>query len=386
MEPGSADYAALLATEASAPIHPVAGDDVAWLFYTSGTTGRPKGVMLTHANLLTMTLCYFADVDGIAPGDAMVHAAPISHGSGLYGLPHVAAAAHQVIPESGQFDPAEIFALADRYPGTALFAAPTMVKRMVDHARSAHPPLTGLKTVVYGGAPMYLADIQDALAVLGQRFVQIYGQGESPMTITALARRHFGDASHPRYAQRLASVGIAQTGMEVRVADAGDRPLPPGEAGEVLVRGPAVMRGYWQNEEATAVALHNGWLHTGDVGALDADGFLTLLDRSKDLIISGGSNVYPREVEEVLLTHPGVQEVSVVGRPNPEWGEEIVAVVVRTPGTPVAAEELDRLCLAHIARYKRPRDYRFVDELPKNNYGKILKTELRDALAREPRS
>jgi long-chain acyl-CoA synthetase len=384
IEMGSADYAALLDSDTPAPIHPVSADDVAWLFYTSGTTGRPKGVMLTHANLMAMTLCYFADVDAIGPCDSIIHAAPMSHGSGLYGLPHVSAAAHQVIPESGQFEPAEIFSLAGHHRGAAMFAAPTMVKRMVDHARMSHPPLDGLKTVVYGGGPMYLADIQDALAVMGQRFVQIYGQGESPMTITALARRHFADASHPRHAQRLASVGVAQTGMEVCVADAEDRPLPPGEAGEVLVRGPAVMRGYWRNAEATEATLRNGWLHTGDVGALDADGFLTLLDRSKDLIISGGSNVYPREVEEVLLTHPGVQEVSVIGRPHPEWGEEIVAVVVRAAGATVVAEELDRLCLEHIARFKRPRAYRFVDQLPKNNYGKVLKTELRDWLKAKP--
>jgi long-chain acyl-CoA synthetase len=383
VEIGSADYAALVASDAPVPIHPAAADDVAWLFYTSGTTGRPKGVMLTHANLLAMTLCYFADVDAIGRGDSIIHAAPMSHGSGLYGLPHVSAAAHQVLPEGGQFDPAEIFALADQHRGAAMFAAPTMVKRMVDHARVAHPPLEGLKTVIYGGGPMYLADIRDALATMGQRFVQIYGQGESPMTITALARRHFADATHPRHAQRLASVGVAQTGMEVSVADAADLPLPPGEAGEVLVRGPAVMRGYWRNAEATEATLRNGWLHTGDVGALDADGFLTLLDRSKDLIISGGSNVYPREVEEVLLTHPGVQEVSVIGRPHPEWGEEVVAVVVRTAGATVAADELDRLCLEHIARFKRPREYRFIDQLPKNNYGKVLKTELRAQLARD---
>jgi long-chain acyl-CoA synthetase len=340
-------------------------------------------VMLTHANLTAMTLCYFADVDAIARGDSIVHAAPMSHGSGLYGVPHVAQAAHQVIPESGQFEPAEIFALADRYPGVAMFAAPTMVKRLVDHARAARPRLDGLKTVIYGGGPMYLADIEDALAVMGQRFVQIYGQGESPMTITALARGHFADVSHPRHAHRIASVGVAQSGMEVSIADAADRLLPAGERGEVLVRGPAVMRGYWRNPDATAATLKDGWLHTGDVGALDDDGFLTLLDRSKDLIISGGSNIYPREVEEVLLTHPGVQEVSVIGRPHPEWGEEIVAIVVKVPGASVSTADLDRLCLERIARFKRPRDYRFVERLPKNNYGKILKTELRALVMRE---
>jgi long-chain acyl-CoA synthetase len=376
------EYAALFA-DAEAPLAEAAPDDLAWLFYTSGTTGRPKGVMLTHRNLLAMTLCYFADVDAVAHGDAIVHAAPMSHGSGIYGPPHVARAAVQVIPESGGFDPAEIFALAARWRGAALFAAPTMVKRLVDHARAANPPLDGMKSVIYGGGPMYLADVEDAMAVMGQRFVQIYGQGESPMTITALSRHHHADRAHPRHRERLASVGVAQSGVEVRVADGDDRAVPPGEPGEVLVRGDVVMKGYWRNPDATAATLRGGWLHTGDVGALDADGFLTLMDRSKDLIISGGSNIYPREVEEVLLRHPGVHEVSVVGRPHPEWGEEVVAFVVTRTGAVVPEAELDALCLGNIARFKRPKAYRFVAALPKNNYGKVLKTELRERLATE---
>jgi long-chain acyl-CoA synthetase len=380
---GSDQYRRLHAGDAEAPVADAAPDDLAWLFYTSGTTGRPKGVMITHRNLLAMTLCYFADVDEIGADDCVIHAAPMSHGSGLYGLPHVLRGAKQVVPASGGFEAAEIFALAQAHGGVAMFAAPTMVKRLVDHARVSHPPLDGIKTIVYGGGPMYLADIQDALAVMGQRFVQIYGQGESPMTITALGREHFADGSHPRHRERLASVGVAQSGMEMRIADDDDRTLPPGTPGEVLVRGDAVMKGYWRNPEATAATLRGGWLHTGDVGALDADGFLTLMDRSKDLIISGGSNIYPREVEEALLRHPDVHEVSVVGRPHPEWGEEVVAFVVRRAGTNVDPEALDRTCLDHIARFKRPRVYRFVDALPKNNYGKVLKTDLRERLARE---
>ncbi|HET9042080.1 MAG TPA: AMP-binding protein [Burkholderiales bacterium] len=372
-----------LAGDSDLAVADAAPDDLAWLFYTSGTTGRPKGVMLTHRNLLAMTLCYFADVDAIRLGESIVHAAPMSHGSGIYGPPHVAAGALQVIPESRGFEPAEIFALACAWPGMSMFAAPTMVKRLVDHARAARPALDGLKTIVYGGGPMYLADIQDALAVMGQRFVQIYGQGESPMTITALSRHHHGDAAHPRHAQRLASVGVAQSCVEVRVADGQDRPLPAGAPGEILVRGDVVMKGYWRNLEATAASLRGGWLHTGDVGAMDEDGFLTLMDRSKDLIISGGSNIYPREVEEVLLRHPGIHEVSVVGRPHPEWGEEVVAFVVCRAGASASPAELDALCLDNIARFKRPKSYRFVDSLPKNNYGKVLKTELRAALGRE---
>ena len=355
-------------------------DALAWLFYTSGTTGRPKGAMLSHRNLLAMTLSYFADVDQIAPGDAILHAAPMSHGSGLYILPHAAKAACQIVPASGGFDPAEVFELLDCHRGVTLFGAPTMVRRLARHPlarRSGHP---GLKTIVYGGGPMYQADLEHAQAMFGDRLAQIYGQGESPMCITALDKRAHADDGHPRHRERLASVGTAQTVVEVRVADGADRPLPAGEPGEVLVRGQSVMRGYWQDPEASATTLRGGWLHTGDLGVMDADGFLTLRDRAKDLIISGGSNVYPREVEEALLEHPAVQEVAVVGQADPEWGEAVVAFVVTADGKPGAAAELDTHCLARIARFKRPKAYRFVAALPKNAYGKVLKTELRKAL------
>jgi long-chain acyl-CoA synthetase len=298
----------------------------------------------------------------------------------MYNLPHVLAGANQVIPESGHFEPDEIFRLCSRWRGLSMFAAPTMVHRLVGHAREHHPPLDGLKTIVYGGGPMYLEDIRDALAAIGPRFVQIYGQGEAPMTITALSRHHINDSGHPHYGARLASVGVAQPPVEVTVADAKDNPLPAGEIGEVLVRGDVVMRGYWRNPEATADTLRNGWLHTGDVGSFDEEGFLTLRDRSKDLIISGGSNIYPREVEEVLLRHPAVSEVSVVGRRHPEWGEEVVAFVVLRDGRQADAADLDAVCLEHIARFKRPKEYRFVAGLPKNNYGKVLKTALREQL------
>jgi len=381
IEVGGADDRALRAGDPVAMTE-VSADGVAWLFYTSGTTGRPKGAMLSHRNLLAMTLAYFADVDQIAPGDAVLHAAPMSHGSGCYILPHAAQAACQIVPASGGFDPAEIFELLAVHRGVTLFGAPTMVKRLAGHpaaGRSEHP---GLKTIVYGGGPMYLADLDQAHQAFGYRLAQIYGQGESPMCITALNKRAHADTAHPRHRARLASVGSAQLVVEVMVADEVDRPLPAGETGEVLARGDSVMRGYWRDAEASAATLRGGWLHTGDVGVLDQDGFLTLRDRSKDLIISGGSNIYPREIEEVLLQHPGVGEVAVVGRPDPEWGEVVVAFVVLAAGRSVAAGDLDAQCLAHIARFKRPKEYRFVAALPKNNYGKVLKTELRSWLDR----
>jgi len=383
IEAGSAEYDALASHEPSASLYPSDPHDVAWLFYTSGTTGKPKGVMISHRNLLCATLSYFTDVDQISAADCIVHAAPMSHGSGLYDLPHTLKAANQVIPESGHFHQAEVLELCSQRPGVTMFLAPTMVQRLVARARESGADFSGLKSIVYGGGPRYVADIQQALQVMGPRFVQIYGQGEAPMTITALSRECISDAAHPRYLQRLASVGIAQSSVEVMVADDSDQPLPVGQIGEVLVRGDVVMQGYWRNAQASAQTLRNGWLHTGDVGSFDDDGFLTLRDRSKDMIISGGSNIYPREVEEALLHHPAVAEVSVVGRINAEWGEEVVAFVVRQPAAQVTEKELDAFCLEQIARFKRPRHYRFVDALPKNNYGKVLKTELRASLVDE---
>jgi long-chain acyl-CoA synthetase len=356
--------------------------DLAWLFYTSGTTGRPKGVMLSHHNMMAMCQHYFADVDDIGVQDCIIHAAPMSHGSGLYSVPHLARAACNVIPESGGFDAQELFDLGTHWRGISMFAAPTMLKRLVE--APSDDPFTGLKTIIYGGGPMYVADIEAALARFGPRFVQIYGQGESPMTITVSSKDMHRDAQHPRHALRLASVGRPFGGLQVQVLDDEDRPVAVGEIGEVCVRGEVVMQGYWQNPAASAQTLRQGWLHTGDMGSLDEEGFLTLKDRSKDLIISGGSNIYPREVEEVLLLHPSVSEVSVVGRTHPEWGEEVVAFVVLRPlangDEKQTLHDLDAHCLSHMARFKRPKQYRVVDHLPKNETGKVLKTELRQRL------
>jgi long-chain acyl-CoA synthetase len=251
-----------------------------------------------------------------------------------------------------------------------------MVRRLIDEARGREHRPEGLSTICYGGGPMYLADILEALDVVGPHFAQIYGQGECPMTITVMTRAAITDRAQPHYRERLASVGQAQSMVEVAIKGKSGTFLPPGESGEVCVRGDVVMNGYWNDSAATAAAISNGWLMTGDVGRLDADGFLTLLDRSKDLLISGGTNIYPREVEEALLMHASVAEVAVIGRPDAEWGEVVVAFVVAREA--VKAADLDAHCLAQIARFKRPKHYRFVTELPKNNYGKVLKTALRE--------
>ncbi|RUM95669.1 long-chain fatty acid--CoA ligase [Pseudaminobacter arsenicus] len=361
------DYQRAVAAAPSATT-PRGPDDLAWLFYTSGTTGRPKGAMLTHRNLAVMAHAYVAEVDPTAPGDSILHAAPMSHGSGLYILPHIMRGATNVVPESGSFEPDEIFALAGHWRSMSLFAAPTMVKRMV--ASPTGFDVTALRTIVYGGGPMYVDDARAALDRFGPCIAQIYGQGESPMTITTLSREVIADTAHPRWLDRLASVGVPFSCLEVRTVDAEGRPATDGE---IAVRGSTVMSGYWNNPEASADTIRDGWLMSGDMGTFDDEGYLTLKDRSKDVIISGGSNIYPREIEEVLQSHKAVREVSVIGRPDPEWGEIAIAYVVGD-ATPAA---LDALCLERIARFKRPKAYVFVEALPKNNYGKILKTELR---------
>lgn len=372
-----------LISSAAIPVAVRQPEDAAWLFFTSGTTGRPKGATLTHRNLLMMSLSYFAEIGAVNSADAVLHAGPISHGSGMYGLPHIARGAVSVVPLSGSADTAEIVALIERWPGMSFFAAPTMVNRLASDAAVRSADLANLKTIIYGGAPMYLADLEAALDVFGPRLAQIYGQGEAPMTITVLSQADHADRGHPQWGDRMQSVGLPFTGVEVRVVGEDDSELPIGEIGEVVIRGDVVMAGYWNQPEASAEALHNGWLHTGDVGFIGDGGYLILRDRSKDLIISGGMNIYPREIEETLLRHSGVQAVSVVGRPDPEWGESVVAFVVADDEHPATADDLERTCLQHIARYKRPKEYRFVEALPTNNYGKVLKRELRDQLMAE---
>ncbi|MCP9481443.1 AMP-binding protein [Shimia sp. CNT1-13L.2] len=375
---GGAEWERALAYDPLPSMTPRAPADLCWLFYTSGTTGRPKGVMITHRMLQAMALSYFADVDEVHEDDTALYAAPMSHGAGIYNVMHVLKGARHVHPPSQGFDEAEIFDLARHHGRVHMFCAPTMVKRMTEVAKQTGESGAGLRTIVYGGGPMYVSDITEAVDHFGPVFVQIYGQGECPMCITALSRSDVTDRTHPNWQARLASVGRAQSVVELAIGDSAGNPLPAGEVGEIMARGDAVMPGYWQNPEASAKALRDGWLMTGDMGQIDEDGYLTLKDRSKDLIISGGTNIYPREVEEALLTHPDVVEASVIGRPHPEWGEDVVAFVVCRDKMDSAA--LDAHCLANIARFKRPKAYFQTDALPKNNYGKVLKTALRSQL------
>jgi len=353
-------------------------DDLAWIFYTSGTTGMPKGAMLTHRNLIAMTMNFYADISpGFGADEVILHAAPFSHGSGLYALPNIGKAALNVIPESKSFDPELIFKAIEDFRVTNMFAAPTMVKLMIDSPAVDKYDHRSLKALNYGGAPMLVEDMKEAMVRLGSCLVQLFGQAESPMTITYLPHRDHVLEGTPKQMERLASAGIPRTDVEVKIFDPDDRELPPGKMGEIVTRSDLVMKGYWRNPEATADTIKNGWLHTGDMGYMDESGYLFIMDRSKDMIISGGENIYPREIEEVLVKHPAVREVAVIGVPDPKWGEAIKAVVSCAERKSTTEDELIAFCKDNIASYKKPKSVDFVDELPKNNYGKILKRELR---------
>jgi long-chain acyl-CoA synthetase len=350
-------------------------DDLAWLFYTSGTTGQPKGAMLTHGNLAFVTASWLADITPLTECDVTLHAAPLSHGAGFHALAATARAAHQVIPAGARFDPDTLLALCASEGVTNTWMVPTQIVMLLDHLGDGTPGLPDLRTVVYGGAPFAPTDLQRALEVFGPVFVQLFGQGETPMTATAMPASDHAEALAGDRPARLASAGYARPGMDVRVLDADDAELPSGKVGEVCVRGPAVMAGYWHRPEETAAALRHGWLHTGDLGRFDAHGYLYLLDRAKDLIITGGANVYAVEVEAALVAHPSVHEVAVIGVADRIWGEVVVAVVVGDPDAQRSLMDHSRIALAG---YKQPRRYEFVDELPRNAYGKVLKRALRN--------
>jgi acyl-CoA synthetase (AMP-forming)/AMP-acid ligase II len=351
----------------------VAPDDVAWIFYTSGTTGRPKGAMLSHRNLIVSAMNCLCDIYRFNVDDRVLHAAPLSHGSGIYIIPALAGGSENIVFDHPSFDPDVVLATVERERITALaFVAPTMIVRLLDG--DPKHDTSSLRCAVYGGAPIHIEHLRAAIKRFGPIFVQLYGQGEAPMTISVLpARDHLSE--DPTV---LKSAGYVRTDVEVRILGEGNTELPPGENGEIAVRGDVVMRGYWNNPEATAAALSGGWLHTGDIGMFDAGGRLHLLDRRHDTIISGGSNIYPREVEDVLVRHPAVKEAIVFGVPDKEWGESVAAAVVLQDGAaPVSADALINFCRENLASFKKPKIVQILPELPKNAYGKVLRRELK---------
>ncbi|MGE0045179.1 MAG: long-chain-fatty-acid--CoA ligase [Hyphomonadaceae bacterium] len=357
-------------------------DDLAWLFYTSGTTGQPKGAMETHRNLIAMVQHYLTSgLHGASERDVMLHLAPISHGTTSIGLVYLARGGAQAFPLSKSFDPPKVCEAIERYRVTATMMAPSMVQMLTRSGIVKHYEVSSLRTLVYGGAAMHRAVLDEAMALFGPIFVQGYGQGEAAACCTVLNKEDHLCDDDPAKIKRLSSVGREATGVIIRICDDTGRALPVGEPGEICIRSDLVMRGYWNKPEATQSAMFGRWLRSGDVGYLDDAGYLYLTDRVKDMIISGGSNIYPREIEEVLFQHPAIAEVSVIGVPDERWGEAVVAVVVLREGAQASAEELIEFTKQHIASFKKPKSVIFVDRLPKSAYGKVLKRELRDRFA-----
>ncbi|GAC67377.1 AMP-binding protein [Gordonia soli] len=340
------------------------------LAYTGGTTGKPKAVVLTTRSELAEVANFLVDLlPDIRPDSVMLHAAPITHGSGAFFLPHLVKGAANVILQ--KFSPQRFIDAAVEYGATATFMVPTMISMLLEDAAIDRDRLR-LSRLCYGGAPIAPALLARGIETLGPVFAQLYGQAEAPLAITCLQ-------PWEHTPERLASAGKPYTFVEMDIRDAEGNSLPPGTAGEVVTRGPHTMSGYWHRPEASAETLGvDGWLRTGDIGQVDSDGFLYLLDRRHDVIISGGFNVYPREVEDVLLTHPAVREAAVVGVDDPKWGQRVsAAVVVREP---VAEDELVDHCARQLAGFKRPRHIEFWDELPKSPVGKSLRRTVRETM------
>ena len=358
-------------------------DDPAWFFFTSGTTGRSKAAVLTHGQLTFVMNNHLADLfPGLTSAVSALVAAPLSHAAGLHMLAHTARGVRTVITASDRLDPAEVWRLIDQERVATLFTVPTLLKRLVEHPAVDQHDKSSLTAVLYAGAPMYRADQQRAFDKLGDALVQYYGLGEVTSNITVLPGR-----MHRQVLEGAESgagtCGYVRTGMELSIQNADGAALPSGAIGEICVRGPAVFAGYHNNPDANAKAFRGGWFHTGDLGFLDARGLLTITGRESDMYISGGSNVYPREAEELLMTHPAVLEAAVVGVPDPEWGEVGIAAVVLKPGAQASDKDLAAFLDGKLARYKRPRRLVFWPELPKSGYGKIPKNLIRDKLRAE---
>lgn len=377
---GSEAYEALLSAAPAAPFAnaPVVRDTPCWLFFTSGSTGRPKAVVLTHGQLTFTIVNHLCDLmPGTTAADRSLVVAPLSHGAGMHALTQIAAGAASVLPLPGPLDPAEVWTLVERHRVSNMFTVPTIVKRLVDHPGLDRVDHSSLRHVVYAGAPMYRADQRVALERLGRVLVQYFGLGEVTGAITVLRP----DDHHVDDDPRPGTCGIERSGMEVSIQREDGTPLPPGATGEICVTGPAVCAGYYRDDAANAEAFRDGWFRTGDLGHMDAAGYLFITGRRSDMYISGGSNVYPREAEEVLLTHPGLNEVAILGVPDPDWGEKGLAVCVAAPGHSPTQAELAALLDGRLARYKHPRHYVFLPEMPKTAYGKITKKLVRDHLA-----
>lgn len=374
-----ADFDAVVAgAEGALPPVAVTRDDPCWFFFTSGTTGRPKAAVLTHGQMAFVVTNHLCDLmPGTTQADASLVVAPLSHGAGVHQMTQVARGAVTVLPAGTRLDPSEVWALVALHRITNAFTVPTILKLLVEHPAVHDHDHSSLRHLIYAGAPMYRADQVRILQTLGPVIVQYFGLGEVTGNITVLPR---SEHSTDDAIARPGTCGFARTGMEVQIQDDAGAEVQPGVTGEICVTGPAVFAGYHDNPEATAKAFRDGWFRTGDLGHMDAQGFVYITGRASDMYISGGSNIYPREIEEKILTHPQISEVAVLGVPDPVWGEVGWAVCVAEPGADTGAIDLAAWLDGKMARYKLPRRVIFWEGLPKSGYGKITKKMVAEEL------
>lgn len=380
---GEQSYEALLAENRGQPalVEVVCHDDPLWFFYTSGTTGKPKAGILTHGQMSFVVTNHLADlIPGTTQKDCSIAVAPLSHGAGIHAFLNVARGAATVLLPSEKLEPEMFWQLVEKHKVSNLFTVPTIVKLLVEHPSVDQYDHSSMRYMIYAGAPMYRSDQRLALQKLGRVLVQYFGLGEVTGCITYLPTSMHSEMDSDADAN-IGSCGFARTGMEIAVLNEQMQPVATGEIGEICCRGNAVFLGYHANPEATAKAFRGGWFHTGDLGRLDARGMLYITGRESDMYISGGSNVYPREVEEVLLQHEGVSEIAILGMPDEKWGEVGVAIIVKSAAHP-HLDEADLLSFleGRCAKYRWPRRFAFWDAMPKSGYGKIVKKDLRKIL------
>ena len=377
------DYDALVEKHdgQSVPTASVEHDDPCWFFFTSGTTGRPKAAVLTHGQMAFVITNHLCDLmPDTTPRDASLVVAPLSHGAGIHQLAQVARGVKTILLPGERLDIEEAWSLVAKWRVTNMFTVPTIVKMMTEHAAVDRHDHSSLRYLIYAGAPMYREDQKFALNKLGPVLVQYFGLGEVTGNITVLPRDLHNAEDGPQ--ARIGTCGYERTGTQVSIQDETGREVAAGEAGEICICGVAVFAGYYNNPEANAKAFRNGWFRTGDLGHVDAEGFLYITGRASDMYISGGSNVYPRETEEKVLTHPAVAEVAILGIPDRVWGEVGVAVCVLRDGFALDEPELLGWLESKVSRYKLPKQIFFWHELPKSAYGKITKKDIRKEMER----
>lgn len=351
-------------------------EDLERIAYTSGTTGRPKGIMKTVGNDLARLRNDFLNQDYLtSSADIMLNVAPLTHAARELFRKHYVKGACNIIFR--RFLEEEIFGTIQKERATAAMFVPTMIIRLVLHPKVRTYDVSSLKRIYYGTAPMPADKLKKAQEIFGNILRQSYGLSEATQPVLLLFPGDLSLEDEEKRARRLNSAGKPVLGVEVQIVNEHGQKVTPGEVGEILIRGDNVMKGYWKDPEESGEVLKNGWLYTGDLAKMDEDGYIYIVDRKKELIISGGFNIYPREVEQVIEGHPGVQEVAVIGIPDPTWGEAVKALVVLKPGAQITEGEIIELCKAKISSYKKPQSVEFVSDLPKNFQGKIMKRSLR---------